>query len=128
MDYVKNPYLLVMPEGKAFSVPDIEYVRAYVVDYYDKKSKAFSSKEEFSYYDINDDEVRDEMLITIGNNDGRPILYDMKDFLEKLRESEVFQDDFDEILSIMQKKHLLDIKKYELENVLVNSKVVEFDY
>lgn len=128
MDYVRNPYLLVMPEGKAFSVPDIEYARAYVVNYYNQKSKAFSSKEEYSYYDINDDETRDEMLRTIGNNDGRPILYDMDDFLEKLKESEIFQDDIDEILSIMQKKHLLDINKYELENVLVNSKVIEFDY
>lgn len=128
MDYIKNPYLLVMPEGKALAIPDIEYARAFVNNYYDEKSKKVAAKEEFSHYDINDDEVRDEMLITIGNNDGRPILYDMDDFLEQLREGEVFQDDVDEIINIMQNKNLLDVKKYELENILVNSKVVEFDY
>lgn len=127
MDYVKNPYLLVMPEGKAMAVPDIEYVKAYVNSYYEEKAKKFTVKEEFSEYDINDDEVRDEILIRIGNDDGRPILYDMEDFLEQLRTMEIFQDDVDEIVLAMEKQKFIDIKKYELEDVLVNSKVVEFD-
>lgn len=127
MDFIKNPYLLVMPEGKAKVVPDVEYAKAYVNNYYDKKAKILSSKEEFSNYDINDEEVREEMLIVIGNNDGKPILYDMDDFLEQLRAIEVFDDDIEEIISDFQSQNIVDIKKYELEDVLVNTKTVEFD-
>lgn len=120
----ENSYILVMPDKRVIPAEDIEYAKAFVNNYYEKKLEICKGKTEYEELDFNDEESREEVFRTLGNDEGEPMLYFTDVVIEAVRESDLFEDEQEEII-----KRLLsaDIKidEYSLDTILLNVEPVE---
>lgn len=115
------PYILVMPNKKVIAVEDMEYAKAYVNRYYERRLKEYLDKEEYREFDITDPATRETLFIRIGGDEGEPMLYDTDSVIEGVRESSFFEDEKEEIITkLLTGDRELDAYKYNLDMVLID--------
>lgn len=115
----EKDYILVMPDNKIIPVDDIEYAKALVNTYYEKKLEISKSKPEFEELDFTDEESREEVFRTIGVIESEPKLYRTEDIIESVREMNLFDDEQEEIITDLLLARL-EINKYFLEELLIS--------
>lgn len=93
------PYIIVMPSLDIVAVEDIEYAKAYINKYYDSKIQELKEDESYIKEDLNDEEIREEIFVVLGNSEGQPVVYDTDTVIEGVRESVLFDEEKEEIIS-----------------------------
>lgn len=117
----ENAYILIMPDKTVAGVEDIEYARAFVNTYYEIRVRDYHEKEEFSDYDLQDEDMRNGILVRIGQNEGHPLLYDTDSVIEAVRESELFDSEKEILIKKLLGKDIkFDAEKYGLESLIVD--------
>ncbi len=117
----ENAYILIMPDKTVAGVEDIEYARAFVNTYYEIRVRDYHEKEEFSDYDLQDEDMRNGILVRIGQNEGHPLLYDTDSVIEAIRESELFDSEKEILIKKLLGKDIkFDAEKYGLESLIVD--------
>lgn len=115
------PYVLVMPDKRVIAVEDIEYAKAFVNRYYERRLTDYLNKEEYREYDTTDPATRETLFIRIGQDEGEPMLYDTDSVIEGVRESSFFEDEKEEIIKkLLVSDEGLDADKYNLDIILVD--------
>lgn len=115
------PYVLVMPDKRVIAVEDIEYAKAFVNRYYERRLTDYLNKEEYREYDTTDPATRETLFIRIGQDEGEPMLYDTDSVIEGVRESSFFEDEKEEIIKkLLISDEGLDADKYNLDIILVD--------
>lgn len=118
-------YLLVMTDGSTKGFNDLETAKGYINIYYEDRIKKSSLKRD--YHDITElpGQFRNNICQHMGVGEGECRVYDLDDFIEKLREQLVFDDEKEEIISkLLQKDISLNIYDYSLDNILTDVKVI----
>ena len=122
----ENSYILVMPDKNIIPAEDFEYAKAYVNTYYERKIEECKCSKEYQEYDFNEEETREEIFRTMGNDEGEPMLYDTDKVIEAVRESDFFEEEQEEIIKKLLSYDIeLDTDKYGLDTVLASIEPVE---
>ncbi|MGL5633533.1 MAG: hypothetical protein ACRDDL_00410 [Sarcina sp.] len=98
MIVAEYPYIIVMPTLEVIAVEDIEYAKAYINKYYDFKIQEIKKDEKYETEDLNDEEIREEVFMILGNTEGQPVVYDTDTVIEAVRESILFEEEKEEII------------------------------
>lgn len=120
----ENSYILIMPDGKIIPAEDMEYAKALVNTYYEKKLELAKAKPEFEELDFTDDESREEVFRIIGNDEGEPMLYETDSIIEAVRESDLFDDEKEEIITSLLSEDV-EIDEYSLDAILLDVQNIE---
>ena len=120
-----NEFILVMPNGDVKGFNDLALAKAYINLYYENKIKEYSEEEEF-----NDSEMFHETRLNIcqhlGVEEGECMVYDLEDFLEKIRAEIVFDDEKEEVISkLIKEKINLNIYDFGLDVILHDVKTID---
>ena len=117
---IYNEYLLVMPSGNCKGFNDLEATKAYINIYYEKKID--ESLHEDGYNDateIGGEKPRKNICTQLGMEEGKCEVYRTEDFIGKLREELVFDEEKEEvILKLSESKINLNIYDYGLDEIL----------
>ena len=124
---IYNDYLLVMPSGNCKGFNDLESAKAYINIYYERKID--ESLHEDGYNDateIGGEKPRENICTQLGVKEGKCEVYKTEDFIGKLREELVFEEEKEEVISKLSEAKIdLNIYDYGLDEIL--AKIEELD-
>jgi hypothetical protein len=124
---IYNDYLLVMPSGNCKGFNDLESAKAYINIYYERKID--ESLHEDGYNDateIGGEKPRKNICTQLGVKEGKCEVYKTEDFIGKLRDELVFEEEKEEVISKLSEAKIdLNIYDYGLDEIL--AKVEELD-
>ena len=115
-----NEYLLVGPDGKCRGFTDYEGAKAYINVYYERYIDKNLDKEDYNdITDIGGRDAGEAMCIRAGAEMGIFSLYKINDFINKIEEDIIFEEERKEIISEILKKNIdFYISSYNLDLVL----------
>ncbi|MGL5085022.1 MAG: hypothetical protein ACRC68_04780 [Clostridium sp.] len=121
-----NEFILVMPDGDVEGFNDLDLAKACINLYYEKKIKEYSEQEEYNDSKEMVGETRLNICQHLGVEEGECIVYDLEDFLEKLREELVFDEEKEEVISLLIKEKIqINIYNFSLDAILHNVKTID---
>lgn len=121
-----NEFILVMPSGDVKGFNDLELAKACINLYYEKKIKEYSEQEEYNDSKEMIGETRLNICQHLGVEEGECIVYDLEDFLEKLRQELVFDEEKEEVISKLIKEKIdLNIFDFGLDVILHDVKTID---
>jgi len=124
---IYNDYLLVMPSGNCKGFNDLESAKAYINIYYERKID--ESLHEDGYNDateIGGEKPRKNICTQLGVKEGKCEVYKTEDFIGKLRDELVFEEEKEEVISKLSEAKIdLNIYDYGLDEIL--AKIEELD-
>lgn len=122
-----NEYLLVMPNGDCVGFNDLKEAKAYINIYYERKID-----EDIDEHDYNDateiggGDSRQNICTQLGVEEGKCEVYNMEEFINKLEEELVFDNEKDEIISKLMEEDLdINVYKYNLDMILADTDVID---
>lgn len=122
-----NEYLLVMPSGNCKGFNDLNLAKAYINIYYERKID--SDLNEDDYNDATErgaEEPRRNICTQLGVLEGKCEVYNIDEFIEKLKEELVFDQEKEEIISkLIEKEIELNIYEYGLDEILVDVQSID---
>ena len=117
---IYNDYLLVMPSGNCKGFNDLESAKAYINIYYERKID--ESLHEDGYNDateIGGEKPRKNICTQLGVKEGKCEVYKTEDFIGKLRDELVFEEEKEEVISKLSEAKIdLNIYDYGLDEIL----------
>lgn len=120
-----NQFILVMPSGKTKGFNDLDLAKACINLYYENKIKEYSEEEEYNDSKEMVGETRLNICQHLGVEEGECMVYDLEDFLEKLREELVFDEEKEEVISKLLKEKIdLNIYDFGLDLILQDVKTI----
>lgn len=122
-----NNYIVVTPKGTIKGFLEEEEAHMYVLGYYEKKVNKLSDDRESIYEDYATEPLESTIgiCIDLGVTEGDCTIYDLDDFIEKIQESSIFEDEKEElILKLMKKDIRLNAVDYQLMDILRDVKVI----
>ena len=121
-----NEYLLVMPNGNCKGFNDIEGVKAYINNYYERRLDDVFHKD--GYNDATEtggDECRLNVFTQLGVEEGKCEIYKTEEFINMINEEMTFEEDRAEIVSKLSKIDF-NIYDYGLDELLAHIQEVEY--
>ncbi len=122
-----NEYLLVMPNGDCVGFNDLKEAKAYINIYYERKID-----EDIDEHDYNDateiggGDSRQNVCTQLGVEEGKCEVYNMEEFINKLEEELVFDNEKDEIISKLMEEDLeINVYDYNLDMILADTDVID---
>ena len=122
-----NEYLLVMPNGDCVGFNDLKEAKAYINIYYERKID-----EDIDEHDYNDTteigggDSRQNVCTQLGVEEGKCEVYNMEEFINKLEEELVFDNEKDEIISKLMEEDLeINVYDYNLDMILADTDVID---
>ncbi|MBB6716102.1 hypothetical protein KPL39_01165 [Clostridium gasigenes] len=121
-----NEFILVMPSGAAKGFNDLDLAKACINLYYENKIKEYSKEEEYNDSQEMVGETRLNICQHLGVEEGECIVYYLEDFLERLREELVFDEEKEEVISKLLKEKIdFNIYNLGLDVILHDVKTVD---
>lgn len=121
-----NEFILVMPNGDTKGFNDLDLAKACINLYYEDKIKEYSEQEEYNDSKEMVGETRLNICQHLGVEEGECIVYDLEDFLEKLREELVFDEEKEEVISKLIKEKIdINIYDFGLDVILHDVKTID---
>ena len=124
---IYNDYLLVMPSGNCKGFNDLEGVKAHINIYYERRLD--DTLHEDGYNDateIGGDDPRLNVFTQLGVEEGKCEVYKTEDFIEKLKEELVFDEEKEEVISkLSEAKINLNIYDYSLDGILAQIEEID---
>lgn len=124
MNYITpvNSYLVLMPSGDIRGFKDVDDARGSVYEYYFKKSLGNIHSGGESYYDMYGN--YNDVGIISGVEEGECQIYNLDDFMENIRNSGMFQEEKDELISKLLKENItLNTYDYGIYDLLYDADV-----
>ena len=121
MDYITpvNNYVVVMPNGNTVGFVELSDARGYITTNYLGRILSISHEGKYSYFDMTQERDMEDSGIIAGVNEGEASIYDLDEFIEKIRSSDMFQDEKDELISKLLKDNIkMNVIDYGLEGIL----------
>lgn len=121
-----NEFILVMPDGDVKGFNDLDLAKAHINLYYENKIKEYSEEEEYNDSKEMVGETRLNICQHLGVEEGECMVYDLEDFLEKIREELVFDEEKEEVISKLIKEKIdLNIYDFGLDVILHDVKTID---
>ena len=128
MEYITafNNYVVAQPNGDLIGFKELSDARSFISTYnlnnILENSPIAENAEKF--FDLYQEKDQQDLGIITGVDEGECKIYDLEDFIEKLRESDFFQSEKDEIISELLKEDIkLNIYDYGIDNILTDVKM-----
>ena len=119
---VYNDYLLIMPSGNCKGFNDLEGVKAHINVYYERRLD--DTLHEDGYNDateIGGNDPRMNVFTQLGVEEGKCEVYKTEEFIEKIKEELVFDEEKEEVISkLSEAKINLNIYEYSLDEILAH--------
>ena len=117
-------YLLVLPNYRAIGFSEYKDADTALHLYFEDRIDIKSEQNTYSQYDMYEEKSREDISYVIGAEEGEGKIYDIDNLMENIQESDMFQDEKEDIIRELLKSNIdFDISKYEIENILVNTKM-----
>lgn len=128
MEYITafNNYVVAQPNGDLIGFKELSDARSFISTYnlnnILENSPIAENAEKF--FDLYQEKDQQDLGIITGVDEGECKIYDLEDFIEKVRESDFFQSEKDEIISQLLKEDIkLNIYDYGIDNILTDVKM-----
>ena len=121
MEYITafNNYIVVMPSGDVVGFQELSDARGYISTNYLERILSISHEGKYSYFDMTQENEMQNSGIITGVNEGESQIYSLDEFVKKIRESAMFQDEKDEIISKLLEENIkMNVVDYGLEGIL----------
>ena len=117
-----NEYLLVMPNGDCKGFNDLKEAKAYINIYYERKIDEDVDEHGYNdFTDIGGGDARQNICTQLGVEEGRCEVYNMDEFVKKLENELVFDNEKNEIISKLMEEHLdINLYNYNLDMILAD--------
>lgn len=124
---IYNDYLLVMPSGNCKGFNDLESVKAYINIYYERKFDHTIHHDGYNdATEIGGDEPRLNVFTQLGVEEGKCEVYKTEEFIKKLREELVFDEEKEEVISKLSEAKIdLNIYDYSLDENLAHIQEID---
>ena len=128
MEYITafNNYVVAQPNGDLIGFKELSDARSFISTYnlnnILENSPIAENAEKF--FDLYQEKDQQDLGIITGVDEGECKIYDLEDFIEKVRETDFFQSEKDEIISELLKEDIkLNIYDYGIDNILTDVKM-----
>lgn len=121
-------YIVVNPNGDIEGFQDVDDASAYILGYYTEKIDKIGDNTEFVYTDNVAEPFENAVNISreLGVYEGECKIYDLDSLIDNIRESDIFDDEKEEIISKLMEEDIdINSKAYQLEQFLINTKILE---
>lgn len=122
-----NKYIIVLPNGEVKGFKEENDAHKFFLGYYEKKVNDYSQNRELCYEDYSTQPVESsiEICIGLGVDEGDCTIYDLESFIEKIQESDMFDEEKQEIITkLMQDNIGLNVYDYQIDNILPDVVVI----
>ena len=124
MNYITpvNSYLVLMPSGDIRGFKDVDTARGTIYEYYFKKALSSVHSGGESPYDMYGN--YNDVGIIAGVEEGECQIYNLDDFMDKIRNSDMFQEEKDELISrLLRENIILNVYNYGIYDLLSDADV-----
>ncbi|OOM11301.1 hypothetical protein [Clostridium saccharobutylicum] len=123
-----NEYLLVMPSGNCKGFNDIEGVKSYINNYYERRLDDVFHKDGYNdATEMGGDECRLNVFTQLGVEEGKCEIYKTEEFINIINEEMTFEEDRAEIVSKLSEAKIdFNIYDYGLDELLAHIQEVEY--
>jgi len=124
---IYNDYFLVMPSGNCKGFNDLESAKAYINIYYERRINDGIHEEGYDdATEIGGDKPRKNICTQLGVEEGKCQVYKTEDFIRKISEELVFDEEKEEVISkLCEGKIDLNIYDYSLDEILANIEEID---
>lgn len=91
-------YLLVLPNDTAIGFEDLDQAKWRLNSYHEERIKVKDNEELYSSVDMFEEKSREDLSILIGAEEGEGKIYSIESLLENIRESDLFEEEKEEII------------------------------
>ncbi|MGG7178707.1 hypothetical protein ACQPU1_13985 [Clostridium paraputrificum] len=123
MEYITpvNNYIVVEPTGNVVGFVELSDARSFISTLYLNRILAGAHEGRYSYFDMYQEQDQKDYGTMMGVYEGECHIYDLDDFIEKIRDSGMFQDEKDELISKLLKENInMNVNSYGLEDMLTD--------
>ena len=124
-------YIVVNPNGDVVGFHEEKDAREYITGYYVEKVDKLSDDYSIVYGDYSTDPLQTtvDICTELGVYEGDCVIYDLESFLQNIRESEIFQEEKDELIAkLLQRNIDININDCQIDDILMNTKVLPRSY
>lgn len=123
-----NEYLLVMPSGNCKGFNDIEGVKAYINNYYERRLDNVFHKDGYNdATEMGGDECRLNVFTQLGVEEGKCEIYKIDTIIEIINKEFTFEEEKEEIISKLSEAQMnFNIYHYGLDGLLAHIQEVEY--
>lgn len=121
-------YIVVNPNGDIEGFQNADDASVYILGYYTEKIDKIGDNTEFVYTDNVAEPFENAVNISreLGVYEGECKIYDLDSLIDNIRESDIFDDEKEEIISKLMEEDIdINSNAYQLEPFLINTKVIE---
>lgn len=119
-------YLLVMPDGDCKGFNDLNEAKAFINFYYERKIDEDIDDETNDITDIGGAEGRDKVCTVLGVEEGKCEVYLMEEFINKLQDEIVFDNEKQEVIEKLYEENLdINVYDYNLDIILADTEVID---
>ena len=121
MDYITpfNNYIVVSQTGDVTGFVELSNARGYITTLYLERLLSISHFGKYSYFDMTQERDMEDSGLIAGVYEGEAYIYNLDEFIEKIRESAMFQDEKDELISkLLEKEIKMNIRDYAIAHLL----------
>lgn len=124
-------YIVVTPKGDIEGFQEVEDANAYILGYFLDKIDDIGNNSDFVYTDNVTEQFENAVNVSreLGVYEGECRIYDLESLIENIRNSGIFEDEKEEIISkLMEEEIDINISDYQLDEFLVNTKQMERNF
>lgn len=122
-----NNYIVVMPDGETKGFRDENDAHIFVLGYYEEKVNELNNDREISYEDYSTQPLEStiNICVSLGAYEGDCAIYDLEDFISKIQESELFDEEKQELITkLMRDRIEFNVFDYQVDNILKDVTVI----
>ncbi|MEG1255049.1 hypothetical protein [Clostridium sp.] len=120
-------YIVVTPNGDVIGFQEEDDARRFIAGYYVGKIEELSADTSMLYVDYSTDpfQASIDICTELGAYAGDCVIYDLENFMENIRKSGIFEEEKEELISmLLQNKIDLNINDYQVDNILMDTRVL----
>lgn len=121
-------YIVVNPNGDIEGFQEYEHANSYILEYFMEKLDKLGDNHEILYVDHITEPLQSAVDISreLGVYEGECKIYDLDSFIENIRNSGIFEDEKEELISkLMEEEIDLNVNDYQLDEFLMNTKQID---
>lgn len=122
-----NNYIIVLPSGEVKGFVEENDAHKFFLGYYEGRVNDFSDSRELCYEDYATEPIESsiEICIGLGVNEGDCTIYNLEDFISKIQESSIFDEEKQEIITKLMANNIkLNVYDYQIDNILPDVLVI----
>lgn len=122
-----NNYIVVLPNGDVKGFLEEERARIFIRGYYAGKVNELNDDQSMTCVDYATEPIQStiDVCTTLGVNEGDCILYDLDSFIDNIRNSGIFEEEKEELITKLMKEEIVfNINDYGVDDILNDTLVL----